>query len=451
MKNLLFTLILILTSIISNAHADASNSDIITIDIPYIKNALYLKNTTLLKSLNDLKRSKLNLNNQRAKLLPLLNLSIMLPNSSNPNFLVNSVNFLFPFLIPSNWSEVNRASEGFNADQKSYYITKLNILSTALSMAYSYQSDLLMRKIYFEQNQTLLTLYKGLKKEYDILGDVTESDLSMSLAAYKDSSLKVLKIDEMISIEEAELKSMLQIPLDAKIVLNLPEELNSQYEKLSYQKIASIVQQYSPEAEQLNFVLKSSKNGRLSKFFGFISSAGLYGSSNNSSSGQAFENLKAGFSLSFGLESIFAIHLDNNSIDGIKIAQKELDENILKSVFNLMYSLKLSNDALIIANDALLARQNAYKSLEKEFNIGTLSLLDLLPNQTLVTESKIQSLKANLDLKLLKINLLRMMLEGEFSTVSECKPEVVKKDDSLFGRYRFGREKLMTLDELCRP
>jgi hypothetical protein len=71
--------------------------------------------------------------------------------------------------------------------------------------------------------------------------------------------------------------------------------------------------------------------------------------------------------------------------------------------------------------------------------------LKLLQNQLLLTESYVLNIKSDLDLKMQRLTLSRLVVEGDFSKIKGCVLSNTTEHRSIFRR-----EKPQSLDELCK-
>ena len=275
MKKLLALLIIAILA----TNISIASENVFIVNPTSIRNQLLSKNMTLLQALNNVQNSKLNVSMARAKLLPSLNLSVLLPALANPTFLLSSVTFLFPFLVPSNWAVLKQQKELFEADKASYKAIQLNILSNSLSLYYTYLNDIKVQKVYSDQSEVLGRLYSTLKKQSVILGNVTSEDLEMSHAQWQESLIRTSKLQELLVEEKAALRTLLGLPLGSELITEEVGLLPSEFETKSVFEIADHSLLVSPESLQLNYLMNAARLGKYSKVFGFLSTSVIAGNS----------------------------------------------------------------------------------------------------------------------------------------------------------------------------
>lgn len=417
-----------------------------TVNPASVRTQLLSGNISLLQALNNVENSKLNVSMARAKLLPSLNLGVLLPALANPTFLLASVTILFPFLVPSNWLVLKQEKELFEADKASYKAIQLNVLSNALSLYYTLINDQKVHQVYVDQSVVLERVYHTLKKQSDILGNVTTEDLNMALAQWEESKIRVSKIAELLIEEKAALRASLALPLGTELVMEEKELPGSEYETRPIGEIAQRSLDIAPESVQLNFIVKAAKAGKMAKMFGFMSSASIAGTSSNNAS--PFDGLKAGGGFSIGADTLVNIKIANNNIDSLllRIEQfKEENEKVAEVLSGKLIEVKEQQE---LSQAAYSARMKVFEGQRRQYELGFISLQTLLQTESQLTEIKVNQLKADLDLKMQRLTLQRLVIDGDFSLVKGCSAEALPKD--MEKRGIFHKKKSMSLDELCK-
>lgn len=450
MKKILSTILI--TSILfgSSLTLAADKTFIVTPDS--IRNQLFSSNMTLLQALNNVEKSKLDVSMARAKLLPSLNLGVLLPALANPTFLLGSVTFLFPFLIPSNWAVLKQEKALLEADRLSYKALQLNVLSNALSLYYTYLNDIQIQQIYAEQSETLGLLYQSLKRQSSVLGNVTTEDLNMAAAQWEESKIQVSKLQELLIEERAGLRTLLGLPLGAAYDVKLVELAPTDFETKSAAEIAQRSIDVAPEMSQIGFLIKAAKAGKFAKMFGFMSSSTLSGTSSDGSS--AFSGLKAGGGFTIGADTFVNVKIANNNIEAIQLREDQLreeNEKVAEVISGRIIEVKSQKD---LTANALRDRLKVYEGQKKQYAIGLIPLQTLFLTQTQLTASYISNIKNDLDLKMQRLTLQRLVIDGDFSRVMGCKASVATKsfetstDKKWFKKDP--KEDQTTLDDICK-
>jgi multidrug efflux system outer membrane protein len=439
MKNIIVSLI-ISTFIMGNTFAD---DKAFVVNPVSIRKQLFSKNITLLQAMNNVEKSKLNVSMARANLLPKLNLGMLLPALANPTFLLGSVTAMFPFLVPSNWAALKQEKALFESDKQSYKALQLNVLSSALSLYYTYLNDLDVQKVYADQTDGLKQIYDNLKEQSEVLGNVPDDKLDMAEAQWLESKSQISKLEELIISEKAGVRTLLGLPLGAKIEVETVDLTPSDYENKSASEIAQYSLQVAPEAAQISLLISASKAGKFAKVMGFISSGTVSGTS--SDSGSAFNNLKAGGSFSFGADNLVNVKLADNNIEAMRLRETQLieeNEKTAEIVAGQMIEVKKQQD---LTAKVLEARMSVYEAQKTQYAIGLIPLQTLLLTQTQMTATYINNLKTDLDLKMQRLTLKRLVLEGDFAMVPGCSGNAAPAE-----KKWFGLKKPQTLDQVCQ-
>jgi multidrug efflux system outer membrane protein len=437
-----FTLILICAFFETSSLGFAAETSFV-VNPTSIRGQLLSKNISLLQALNNVQNSKLDVSMARAKLLPSLNLGVLLPALANPTFLLSSVSILFPFLVPSNWLVLKQEKYLFESDKASYKALQLNILSNSLSLYYTFINDQKIQKVFSEQSVILGSIYSNLKKQSDIIGNVTIEDLDMSSAQWQESKIRVSKLQELLVAERAGLRTLLGLPLGSELNIEDIGLAPSEYEMKSASEIADHSLEVAPEVTQLDFLLTAAKTGKFAKLFGFMSSASIAGTSTNNSS--PFDGLKAGGGFSFGADNLVNIQIANNNIESIKLRAEQLKQENEKTAEVLVGQITEVKEQQELSAKALTDRISVYEGQKRQYALGLISLQTLLQTQVLLTDSYVLNIKSDLDLKMQRLTLMRLAIDGDFLKVKGCTGSAPSGKKSIFRH-----DKGQSLDELCQ-
>lgn len=448
------SILLLCTLLFSSTAFSADKVFVITPDS--IRNQMFSSNMTLLQALNNVEKSKLNVSMARAKLLPSLNLGVLVPALANPTFLLGSVTFLFPFLIPSNWAVLKQEKALLEADRLSYKALQLNVLSNALSLYYTYLNDIRVQQIYAEQSTTLGLLYQSLKRQSSVLGNVTTEDLNMAAAQWEESKIQVSKLQELLIEERASLRTLLGLPLGAAYDVKLVELEASDYETKPVSEIAQRSLDVAPEVAQIGFLIKAAKASKFAKMFGFMSSSTLSGTASDSSS--AFNGLKAGGGFSIGADTFVNVKIANNNIEAIQLREEQLREENEKTAEVLSGRMVEVKSQQELTANALRDRLKVFEGQKKQYAIGLIPLQTLFLTQTQLTASYISNIKNDLDLKMQRLTLQRLVIDGDFAKVVGCKnsnksfESFEKNTDKKWFKKdpKDSKDSQTTLDDICK-
>lgn len=431
---------LISTLLSLNAFAEATK---FTVNPVTLRTQLFSGNISLLQALNNVQNSKLNVSMARAKLLPSLNLGVLLPALANPTFLLSSITILFPFLVPSNWAVLKQEKELFEADKASYKAIELNMLSNALSLYYTHINDTKVQTIYREQTDVLERIYNSLKKQSDVLGNVTSEDLNMAHAQWDEANIRVSKLEELLIEEKAGLRTMLALPLGTELVLEEKELPASEFETKPIGEIALRSLEMAPESMQLISLVKAAKSGKFAKMMGFLNSASVAGTSSNNAS--PFDALKAGGGFSIGADNLVNLKIANNNIESILLRVEQLKEENEKLAEVLSGKLIEVKEQQELAQSAYNGRMKVFEGQKRQYDLGLITLQTLLQTQSQLTDTRVNQIKTDLDLKMQRLTLQRLVVDGDFAQVKGCTAEAPNEKRGIFHR-----KKSDSLDELCK-
>jgi outer membrane protein, multidrug efflux system len=153
----------------------------VQVDLTYIRNQVLSGNLSLEQELSVVKEQKDNMDVKRGQLLPSLNIGTNI--ASGPSFILSQIQFLLPFLIPSNWFALDAATDDFNAEEIAYKVLELNVYGSALSMYFTIESDYQTQAVYVQEAKDLMDIYTIKKTQNDLLGTVPPEQLSQALAS----------------------------------------------------------------------------------------------------------------------------------------------------------------------------------------------------------------------------------------------------------------------------
>jgi len=397
----------------------------------------------LLQAFNNVQNSKLKVTSARAKLLPSINLGVLLPALTNPTFLLGSVKILFPFLIPSNWAVLKQEKKLFESDKASYKALQLNVLSLSLSLYYTYLTDQKIQNVFKKQSELLNKMYLMLKRQSQILGNIAIEDLEMSFAELQESKMRDSQLEILLMEEKAALRSMLGLSLETDLQFEIVSLNPSSFEGKLPLEIANHSLLVAPEMEQLKFLIAASKADKFAKMFGFISTASIGGNSKDNTS--AFDNMKAGGDFTFGGELFVNIKMSNNNTSALYLREEQLkqeNERVAEIIVGKMYQL---NEQKLLAKSILDNRRKVYQGQKRQYDLGLISLQTLLQTESQLTDSEINYYKTEQDFTMTRLTLQRLVIDGDFSKIQGCLGENWSKKRGLF----HPKKKRQSLDQLC--
>jgi outer membrane protein TolC len=396
----------------------------------------------------------------RAGLFPSLNVTALFKG----NFILSSVDFLLPFLVPSNWAAVDQNKHLFEAQKYAYKALELNTYSSALAVYFNVKSDHEIAEQYLQQAKDLRQIASFVQDNAS-LGVASGQDVQNALGNAEAAEGQASKMQAAMIKEIAALRQMLGLSLDTQIQFSQedaaatlpPSDVES---FTSPDGIAKAVDQslsIAPEQGQINELISAAQAGTWSKVFGWINSASIGATGQNGESA-SFSNLQAKGSISLGLGIFPAIELSNRNVDEIKLRSEALkQENTQILEGNILAAREAQNELAHFSN-AQADLQDAYDEVLNEYHYGIASIYDVLQAHKSVSSAAINRIQAELDITLLRVTLHRTMITNEFAKIPNCAaqaPAAPQKRGGLAGFFEglFGshsNENGPSLLEICK-
>ncbi len=382
-------------------------------------------------------KAKENVNLSRTRLLPSINLGVLVSSAANPAFILSSVEYLLPFLIPSRWFDLAQAKHLAKAEREAFLVTELNLLASLYSIYYTVQNDYATRDMLAEELNDTITIEALVARNVE---DGTASEMSLNLAKSQTSLAfsQLAKIDELIVQETAELRKALNLTLDTQFTIVPHNPPAASLETMSMQEAADFVLQTAPEARQIRYLLKSAESEEWAKIFGFISgvSAGSInggigvGGPTSYESSAAFKDVTGRGMFNFSFEYFPNLSLSNHNQNEIKVRYAELRTESNRLVESALGKLKfvLERKRELDRAEALL--NQVFDADKLRYAAGEITLEELIQSQGRVRQARLEALKVKTDLNLLRVTAHRMTVGDEFAQVKGCEelPRILKKD-----------------------
>lgn len=464
MKKFLLCLCLILTA----AEAPAANAsaeiyavradetkpgDSIVLNPETLRNQFLSNGLTVIAAANRVHKAKDNLNIARARLLPSLNLGVLLGTLVNPTFLISSIEYLFPFLIPSRWFDAAAAKNLMQAEKVAFLLAEMNIYSSVYSMYYQVLSDFETRDFLSQDLRDSILIENLVQRAYED-GRVAEADLKLAQSQSASSRIRLDSFEELLVDEIATLRDALALPLEKRIFLNEVAISPPALESMDLVDGVKLAKDTAPEYQQINFLIQAAKAEKWSKVFAFFSGASAGNTSGIDGGGAsfAFKNQMGRGMFNFGFDYFPNLDLSNHNLDELTIRKAELDSEIARSVEALtgrvQYVLSRKNQAS--ASVRLL--EGVLENEKQRFASGEISLTTLLDAQEKVRQASLELLKSRTDLNLLRVALHRLTKSDQFALIPGCETLPKSAKSKLEKKaWRWPWEKDPEENPLCDP
>jgi multidrug efflux system outer membrane protein len=361
----------------------------------------------------------------RGNLLPSINLGL----ATGHSFMLSAVEFLLPFLIPSNWFNYNAQKDSFEAEKLSFLIMELNAYSSALSLYYSDRADLEIAKLYQDNANALNQLVK-LSRGSVISGTVIPTDIIQVKVQADSAGTQALKLKQTADSEIATLRQMLSFPLSTTITLSQTDLAATTWENMDIQAAVDLANEIAPEHQQIDFLVKAAKQKSYSAKFGWITSALLGAQPSGGSLGTVTGQVNFGLGFALGP----TISLANRNIQEVKLTEDVLEQTNTSVLETAINSFKDIKGQLDLSTDGESKAKQVYAFVAQQFQWGTGRFADLLAAYTQITSSSFDRITAQEGVNLQRVVLDRMALSDEFANIKDCgltAPPSGKKNQSL--------------------
>lgn len=417
-----------------------------------LQSQLLNSNLEVIKALYAVHNAKDQVNIARANLLPSLNLGGLV-SFNGGGFVLSSIDFLVPFLVPSNWYSFYTEKNLFEAEKISYNAIQLNVYSSAVSLYFTMVADRQIQEIYARQYHDLQDIFEVQKKRSSV-GLVPVSDLLQTQAQAQMAGVKASQLAELNKQEVAAIRKFLALPLETAIQLENTAMVNSPYEFEPLQASIQKANAVSLERAQIHYLIKAAELQKWSKVFSFINGASV-GSRSISGANAGFDNMQATGSMSFGFAQFPTYELNERRVQEIKLQDQALKLENTRIIESTVGSLQEARQQLDLATQAELQMAKVYEIRRQNYEQGTGTLIEVLQARNQMADASVTKIKALLDVNLQRTLLHRTLLTAQFGTIKGCSPTRMpptQKKVGVIGRI-IGKkpvESHETLDRICR-
>ncbi len=275
----------------------------------------------------------------RANLLPKLNFWRIISIPFDPRALVGMVGDIAPFLIPSNWFQLEAEKKMYSAQVEAYRALWANEVMTAKGLYYHmlYDQNLLS---HIEDNKKALKKLSSIIRTHETLGGAPQGasrEVEVRLLALEEDA-RALQV--LVEEEESTLSYMMGYGSTGQIELEpLPLPNYSQIKAPVYEELEARVLEKSPELRQYDYIVEASKSVKKSAYFS------LFGITNESRgvAGGIFDNVPIQDGLGFGLPA--SIEISKSQTEMLKLQRQGAEETLKRQLRLLIasYNIDLQN------------------------------------------------------------------------------------------------------------
>lgn len=424
----------------------AAAAELIKVNPQTLRSKLLESDIHVLMGFNKVKQAKDQVNISRTSLLPSLNLNF----ATAPNFLLSSVSFLLPFLMPSNWLALKENKLLLKSEKISHYILQLNEYASAYSIYQTMVSDVAIREVQQKQYDNLMRIYEVLEQGSSTNGNVSQKDLAQALGQAQMAKVQLDNLDRLLAQEKAALRHFMSLELDQELLLEITHVPSSNAESLPVPQVAQKATLVAPEGSQLDYMISAAKVARWVKLFGFFSSSTLSSAAN--SSGSASFSLdrmaQSNSATNIGFAMIPNLQLGNHQIESLQLQKVSTFEQVENIIETTLTGIEKVQSQIYYAT---LAESNFTKVYEMEllkYRYGLTDLLHVLSAENQLTIASMSRVQGQNQLDQLRINLHRALITDEFSKVANC-GEKEETLENMTRKQRRRMENSATLDEVC--
>jgi len=379
-----------------------------------IRVQLLQNNTSLDVAFKQVEDAKDQVTSKALSLLPSVSLSL------KGSFVVSQIQFLLPFLFPSNWFNTFEQADLYQAQLQAYKILELNTYGSALSVYYTIMSDAQTAQVYQQEANDLQNLANALELEYQMGVGITKISVDQAegnakVAAGNANGAVQTMINEMES-----LKAMLALPPGPAtfLVLDPGDMPASAAEGQNIQTAINQALSIAPELSQIKQMEKAANAAKWSNVFSFLGSASLSSQSTTGSAGLG--SLSAVGQTTLGASIFPTISLSNRNIQEVKEQETELNQETGQVISTSIQNVDLAKSQFNLDSDAVNELTQAYNGVSCEYAFGLANMVDVLTARANMTSAELSQIAARLDLSLLRITLHRAFLTDEFANIHGC-------------------------------
>ena len=429
-------------SVMIPANVNLPAGTVVHVNPTTLRTYLLSGNRDVLTSLNDVLAAKETVNLRRGQLLPAVNITAIV--SRFPNFASAAVQVLLPFLIPSNWFNLDMSKHQLAASGYAFYLMELNDYASAISLYETVVGDIELNKVLEQQYKNLTEIRDLVRNSYQV---GTEVSADVAQAVYQaDSALgQVQKLNELVAQEQSTIRGLLGLPLSVKLVFDDTHRAAIPQEQGQAQSILNAVNPVSAEFRQLESLIAASKDNKKNAIFSFLTGAAV----NLSTTGIAATGQVTG---GIGFSYIPGINIANLATSQLKIQEAELRTQEGQTIESALASIREAKGQVAVANDSVKQAKIAFAGELNSYKVGEIDLLHALQASTNVILAETTAVQARIDLDNQRLMLERVLVSGEFAQIPTCALKGAEKSGGIFGilgDFLGGKKSNVSVDDLC--
>ncbi|OFZ20664.1 MAG: hypothetical protein A2X94_04085 [Bdellovibrionales bacterium GWB1_55_8] len=391
----------------------------VIVDPASLRSLLFEGNTSVLLGLNRLHQAKEQVNVARGNLLPSIQLGGLLYSGGNPAFILSTVEFLVPFLIPARWFDYYKIKDLLQAELVGLKLLRLNQYASAYSLTLAMSSDQELEGIISEEASDLTEIESIVETLYQS-GAVPLSDLNTARTKAELARIHVSKISELVAGENASLRRALGLSPETLVTLKDVQAPASEWEEKALIDVLPRTLELAPESLQLSFLREAAKKDRWSKIFGFLSGASVRSEMVGSDHSAALSDSTAGMNFGIGFSYFPAIQLSKQQESALVIREQELENELTDVLDVALIAVAKAKERLKSADRAVAHSAQAYEARLDQYRAGALTLDYLLESRGSLRQAQTEALQARARLSMSRVTLHRILLSDQFESIESC-------------------------------
>jgi outer membrane protein TolC len=450
LKSVLLSILLVISQSTFAGGRNGTGPATLTLNPSTIQNRVVNNNITVAQELNAVHQAKDSLAIARGNLYPSLNLGAM-ASFSGGGFILSTMEFLLPFLVPSNWANYYTQKNLFEAEKISYGVIQMNTYSSVLSMYYTLLGDLQVQQIYQQQYTDYQDIYELLKRK-NTTGTVPLADILQAASNAKIAGARASQVAELNAKEYSLMRQALALPPDTVMTSEYVEMPTSPWEFEGKEALIKQVNAVSLERNQIRYLLKAAHDQVWSKSFGWINMFSIGSHATGGGGGASFDNLAATGSINLGLATFPTIQLAQDKVQAIRLQDTSLTLQNTQIVESILGSIVEAKQQLDLTAQAETDAARVYQIRLQDYDQGTENFPNVISARTQLLEASVLRVKANIDINIQRVLLHRAVITDGFATIKGCRPahHMPEKDDSIWDRIRGKVPNYPNFEDYCR-
>jgi outer membrane protein TolC len=345
-----------------------------------------------------------------------------------PQFAWAGVEALVPFLVPENWFRARGASRLFEAEKLALQIVEQNQYASAVSLVSLWSLDRRLLSLLEDQQGDATISRQRAQAQFD-LGLISNEELKRAIQDENQAEISASRVQELVTGEEASLRRALGLKPETRLRFSERdlEIFESPSEGLQIQGLVDRVMQNSPEAQQLSRLEEAGRQGKWSSVFAFMGGVSLSQPAANGRLSPSLEGLSArgGIQLSFGYFP--ALQISNRNLQELQLRRDEMRLEFQELLETLQGRLASARNQEVRFKELERSQETLRDATRLRVELGLAESWELDDLERALRQSRLDTLRARMNLSLARLAWQRALQEGPFERLSPCVVDLEKK------------------------